>query len=151
MTTFNKKAITFKKMSLQFSINSSKYVHFWTLFLNTILILIKFLFQRYISCRNLNFDTKYEIWCHGYSQPSWKSGLVDDFAVCTKIFLEIIGSYKNVKQKFSLDSKVLTGLYYRAWTNWFTSKQLLSNDVSLRQEMRFFHIAITKPEFINWM
>ena len=151
MTTFNKKAITFKKMSLQFSINSSKYVHFWTLFLNTILILIKFLFQRYISCRNLNFDPTYEIWRHGYFPPSWKSELVDDFVVSTKIFLEVIGLYKNVKQKFSLHSKVFTGLYYRAWTNWVTSKQLLSNDVSLPQEMRFFLITITKPQFIKWM
>ena len=151
MTTFNKKAITFKKMSLQFSINSSKYVHFWTLFLNTILILIKFLFQRYISCRNLNFDPTYEIWRHGYFPPSWKSELVDDFVVSTKIFLEVIGLYKNVKQQFSLHSKVFTGLYYRAWTNWVTSKQLLSNDVSLPQEMRFFLITITKPQFIKWM
>ena len=138
-------------MSLQFSINSSKYVHFWTLFLNTILILIKFLFQRYISCRNLNFDPTYEIWRHGYFPPSWKSELVDDFVVSTKIFLEVIGLYKNVKQKFSLHSKVFTGLYYRAWTNWVTSKQLLSNDVSLPQEMRFFLITITKPQFIKWM
>ena len=52
LMNFNKKATTFKKVSLQFSINSSKYVHFWTLVLNTILILIKFLFQRYISCRH---------------------------------------------------------------------------------------------------
>ena len=136
-------------MSLQFSIKSSKYVHFWALFLNTILILIKFLFQRCISCRNLDFDPTYGIWRHGYFPPSSKSGVVDDFAVSTKIFLEVIGSYKNVKQKFSLDSKVFTGLYYRAWTNWLTSKQLLSNDVSLPQEMRFFPITITKPQFIN--
>ena len=50
--------------------------------------------------------------------PFWKSGilgLVDHFVVCTKIFLEVIGPYKNVKQEFSLDSKIFTGLYYRAW------------------------------------
>ena len=57
---------------------------------------------------------------HGDFAPFWKSlilGLLDGFVVCTKIFLEVIGPYKNVKQEFSLDSKVFTGLCYRAWTS----------------------------------
>ena len=58
-----------KKLQLlrtcQFSISSSKHVHFLTLVLNTILILRKFHFQRHISCRHLNFDLTYEIGCHG--------------------------------------------------------------------------------------
>ena len=44
-------------------------------------------------------------------------GLLYDFVVCTKIFLEVIGPYKNVKQDFSLDSIFFTGLCYRAWTS----------------------------------
>ena len=43
-------------MSLWFSINSSKYVHFWTLVVQKILILANFSFQQYISCRHFNFD-----------------------------------------------------------------------------------------------
>ena len=103
-------------MSLRFSINSSKYVHFWTLVLNTILILIKVAYQRYISRRHWNFDPTHEIWGHGDFPPFWKSGilrLVEDFVVCNKMFLEIMGPYKNVKQKFSVDSNIFTGLYYR--------------------------------------
>ena len=52
--------------------------------------------------------------------PFWKSEilrLVDHFVVCTKIFLEVIGPYKKVKQEFSVDSKVFTELYYRARTS----------------------------------
>ena len=56
-------------MSLRFSINSSKYVNFWTLVLKTILILIKLPFQRYVSCWHLNFDTTYENGQHGDFLP----------------------------------------------------------------------------------
>ena len=110
---FNKKATIFKNMSLRYSIKSWKYVHFWTLVLNTILILKKFPFQLYISCRHLNFDTTYEIGHHGNFLPFQKLGilrLVDNFVVCTKIFLEAIEPYKNVRQKISLNSKIFTGL-----------------------------------------
>ena len=116
MTIVNK-TYNFKNISFQFSINSSKYFHFWTLVIKTILILIKFLFQRYINCRYLNFDPTYENRQNGDFPLFWKSeilGLVDHFAVCTKIFLEVIGSYKNVKQEFSLDSKFFTGFFYMA-------------------------------------
>ena len=98
-------------MSLQFSLNSSKYVHSWTLAVNKILILIKFPFQRYISCRHLTFDPTYEIGCHGNFPPFRKSGilaLVDYFGVCTIIFLKFIGRYKNVKQDFFWTQKFLT-------------------------------------------
>ena len=108
---FNKKTTTFKNMSLQFSLNSSKYVHSWTLAVNKILILIKFPFQRYISCRHLTFDPTYEIGCHGNFPPFRKSGilaLVDYFGVCTIIFLKFIGRYKNVKQDFFWTQKFLT-------------------------------------------
>ena len=65
--------------------------------------------------------------------PFWKSGilgLVDHFVVCTKIFLEVIGPYKKVKQEFSLDWKIFTGLYYRARTNmlWKTFKWSVEAD-----------------------
>ena len=33
-----------------------------------------------------------------------------------QIFLQVIGPYKNVKQEFSQDSNIFTGLYYRTWT-----------------------------------
>ena len=46
---FSKKPLTFKDMSLRSSINSSKYVHFSTLVLKTILILMKFPFQQDIK------------------------------------------------------------------------------------------------------
>ena len=81
-------------MPFRFSINSSKYVHFWTLALQTILIMKKFPFQRYISCELI----------------------VDHFVVCINTFLEFIGSYNNVKQEFYLGSKFFRGLYYMAWT-----------------------------------
>ena len=114
-----KKHTTFKHTSLRFSINSSKHVHFWPLAIKTILILIRFHFQRYISCTHLKFDSTYENGRHVDFQPFWKLGileLADHFAVCTKIFLEVIGPYKNLKQEFSLESKIFTGLYYRDWT-----------------------------------
>ena len=110
LTIFNKKPTTFKNISLRFSVNSWKYVHFWILVFMTILILIKFPFQRYISGRHLNFGPTYENGHHGDFPSFWKSlilGLVDHCVVCTKIFLEVIGSYKNLKQEFSLDSKIL--------------------------------------------
>ena len=116
-----KKLTSFTNMSLQFSINSSKYIHFWTLVLKTILILIKFPLQRYISCRHLNFYSTYQNGCHGDFPPFWKLGilgLVDHFVVCSKIFLEVITPCKKVKVEFSLDSKIFTGLCYSAWTIW---------------------------------
>ena len=106
-------------MSLRFSISTLKYAHFWTLVVNTILILIKFPIQRYLSCRHLKFDPTYEIGHHGGFSPFWKLGilvLVDDSVLCIKTFLEVMGPYKNVKQKLSLDSKVFMGPYYMAWT-----------------------------------
>ena len=109
-----KKPTTFKNMFRQFSINSSKYVHFWTQVLKTILILIKFPFQRYISCRHLNYDPTYEDGRHSDFLPFWKLGtlvLVDHFVVCTKIFLDVIGLYKNVKEEFSLDSNIFMRRY----------------------------------------
>ena len=45
LTIFNKKATTYKNMSLRFSVNSLEYTHFWTLVLKTILILINFFFN----------------------------------------------------------------------------------------------------------
>ena len=86
------------------------------------LILIRFPFQQYISFRHLNFDPTCENKNHCDFSPFWKSenvGLVHHLAVCTKIFLEDIGlrTHKNVKQELSLDLKILTGLYCRAWTN----------------------------------
>ena len=93
---FNK-TYSFKNMSFRFSISSSKYVHFLTLVLKTILILIKFIFQRYISCRHLNFDPTYENGYDGDFLRFWKSailGLVDHFVVCTKLFLEVIRPYE---------------------------------------------------------
>ena len=119
-----KKPTTFKNMSLRFSISSLKYVCFWTLVFKTILILIKFPFQRYISCRHLNFDPMYDSGRYGDFPPLWKSGMlgiVDHFVVCIKIFLEFLGPYKNVKQEFSLDSKVFTELYYRGLTIQFSN------------------------------
>ena len=112
LTIFSK-TYNFKNMSFRFSINSSKHVHFWTLVLTTILILVKFPFQWYISCGHLNFDPTYENGHHDHFPAFWKSeilGLVDYFQVCTKSFLEVIGSYKNVKQEFSIDSKNFTEL-----------------------------------------
>ena len=88
LTIFNK-TYNFKNMSFRFSINSSKYVHFWNLVLKTILIPMKFPFQRYISCRNLNFDPTYENRHHGDFSPFWKLGilgLLDHFVVCTNFF-----------------------------------------------------------------
>lgn len=97
-----KKPITFRNMSRQFSIIISKYVHFWTLVLKTILKRIKFLFQQYISCRSLNFDPTYKNEYHGDFPLFWKSGiwgLVDHFVACTKMFLEV-----------SLGSRCFSGL-----------------------------------------
>ena len=54
------------------------------------------------------------IFCHFGNRGS--GGLVNHFVICTNIFLEIVGSYKNVKQGFVLDSKIFAELYYRAWT-----------------------------------
>ena len=86
------------------------------------LILIRFPFQQYISFRHLNFDLTCENKNHSDFLSFWKAenmGLVHHLAVCTKIFLEDIGlrTHKNVKQELSLDLKILTGLYCRAWTN----------------------------------
>ena len=114
-----KKPTTSKNMSLWFSINSSKYVHFWTLVVKAILILIKFPFQQYISCRHLNFDPAYENGCHSDFLPFWKLrtlGLLDHFVIWSKIFLEVIGPCKNLRQGFFLDLRIFMGLYYRAWT-----------------------------------
>ena len=97
-------------MPRRFSISSSKDVHFWTLVLKTILILIKFPFQRYMSCRHLNFDPTYEIGHHSGFLPFWKLGtlgLVGDFVVCTKIFLDVMGPYKNAKQTLFLNRNFL--------------------------------------------
>ena len=118
----------FKNISFQFSIDSSKHVDFWTLVLKTILILIKFPFQRNVSCKHLNLDFTYEkgtmvIFHHFENRGFW--GLIDHFAVCTKFFLEVIGPYKNVKQEFSLDTKNFTGLYYRAWSILIRKENLL--------------------------
>ena len=113
------KSTNLRIWSFQFSINSSKYVHFWILVLEKILILIKFPFQRYINCRHLDFVPTNENRHRGNFPLFWKSeisGLVDNFAVCTKIFLEVIGPYKNVKEELSLDSKTFMRFYYRAWT-----------------------------------
>ena len=108
LTIFHKKSTTFRIYFFQCSINSSKYVHFWTLVLKTMLTLIKFPFQRYISYRHLNFNATFENGCYG-DFPSFRKQeilrLLHYFAVCTKSFLEIIGPYKNVNQEFSLDSK----------------------------------------------
>ena len=117
MTIFDKNT-TFKNISLRFFISSSKYGHFWTTVLKTILILAEFPFQQYISCSHLNFDTTDEYGLHSGFLPLWKSrilALVDHFVVCTKLFMEVIEEYKNVKEELSLDSKIFTGHYYRAW------------------------------------
>ena len=112
-----KKPTTFKTMPLRFFINSSKYVHFWTLVLKTILILIKFPFQQYVNCRRLNFDPTYENGRHGDFPRFWKSGilgLVDHFVVCTKIFLDHKRTWnKNFlwTQKFLRNSITGLGLY----------------------------------------
>ena len=74
---------------------------------------------RYVNCRHLNFDPTFKIEGWGGFSPSWKFRileLVDHFVVFTQVVLEVIMPYKNVKQKFYLDSKIFTGLYYRAWT-----------------------------------
>ena len=58
----------------------------------------------------MNFDPTYENGCHVDFLSFRKSGilgLVDHFVVCIKIFLEVIGSYKNAKQEIFLDSKFL--------------------------------------------
>lgn len=67
-----------------------------------ILILIKFSFQQYLNCRDLNFYPTYENGYHGDFPRFWKSGIlrpVDSFVVCTKIFQKVIGPYKSVKQE----------------------------------------------------
>ena len=59
-------------------------------------------FQQYVNCRHLNFHPRYEYGRHGGFLPFRKSGilgLVDHLVFCTKTFLEVIGPYKNVKQK----------------------------------------------------
>ena len=43
-------------------------------------------------------------------------GLCDHFVVCTKLFMEVIEEYMNVKEELSLDSKFFMGHYYRVWT-----------------------------------
>ena len=88
-------------------------------FLKTILILIKFPFQQYISCRHLNFNPIYENRHYNGFLPFWKSqnlGLVDHLAICTKMFLEVIRPNKYMKQERSLDSKTFIGLCHRTWT-----------------------------------
>ena len=105
--------------------------NFCTLVLKKILILIKFPFQWYISCRHLNFDPTYENGHHGDFLPFWKLGifkLVDHFVVCTKIFLEVIGPYKKVKQEFSLDSKLFTCILW-------IQKDLLSLYYNLKAQL----------------
>ena len=79
---------------------------------NTVWILIKCPFQRYISCRHFNCDPAYEIGRHGYFPPFWKTGILGLVDNCTK--LELIGPHKNVKQDFFLDFKIFAGLCYRA-------------------------------------
>ena len=64
----------------------------------------------------MNVDPTYEIGRNDDFLPFWKLGileLVHDFVVCTEIFLEVIGPDKDVKQGFFMNSKFLTGLYYR--------------------------------------
>ena len=88
MTIFNSKATTYKNIPLRFSINSLKYAQLGTLVLKTILVLIKFPFQWYISCRHLNFDPTYKTGLHGDFLLFWNSRilrLVDDLVVPTKI------------------------------------------------------------------
>ena len=88
-------------------------------FLKTISILIKFPFQQYIICRHLNFNPIYENGHPNDFLPFWKSqnlGLVDHLAICTKMFLEVIGPYKYVKQELCLDLKIFMGPYHRTWT-----------------------------------
>ena len=134
------------QMYFPFSINSSKYVDFLTLVLNTILILIKFPFHQYISRRYLNFDPTDENGCHGDFPPLWKSeilGLADDFLVCTKD----IGQYNNVNEEFSLESKLFTGLCCRAWTIIDTIIFIFILDCSyeklkVKTSHRFIHVII---------
>ena len=133
MTIFNKKPTIFKNknISFRFSINNSKYVHFWTIALETILILLKFPLQQYKSCRHLNVDATYENGRHDGFPSYWKSGILglqDRFVVCTKFFLEVTGWYRNLKQEFSLDSKIFTGLYYRTWIICFKTAKLVLED-----------------------
>ena len=87
--------------------------------LKTIPILIKFPFQQYIICRHLNFNPIYENGHHNDFLRFWKSqnlGLFGHLAIGTKMFLEVIGPHKYVKQELCLDSKIFMGLYHRTST-----------------------------------
>ena len=125
-----KKSTTFKNMSLQFSINSSKYVHFWTLVLKTILILIEFLFQRYVSCRHFNFDPTYEIGRHGHFPSFWKLeilGLIYDFLVSNKIFWKSQGHIRTWNNNFS-ELKNFYGTLFQGLDYLFLSTLSALND-----------------------
>ena len=103
--TYNFKKMSFWFLSIEYRNMSNFEPHF----------LRQFPFQWYITCRHLNFDPTYENRHHGNFSPFWKLGileLVDHFVICTKIFLEVIGPYKNVKQEFALGAKTVMGLYY---------------------------------------
>ena len=118
-------------MSLRFSLNSSKYVHFWTLVLKT------------INPNKISFTTIYKLqafehrphvsnWVPHFP-PFWKFGilgLVDDFMVCIKIFVEVIWPCKNLKQQFFQSSKNFyeTGLGLK--TFWGFTKKCENKNLS---------------------
>ena len=113
-----KRPTIFTKMSLRFSINSLKCVHFWTLLFNTVLILITFPFQRYISCRHLTFDTTYENGCHGDFPLFWKWDIGASWPFCG-LHQNFSGSDSHIRmwnkdflltQKFLRDSIIGLGL-----------------------------------------
>ena len=63
------------------------------------------------------------ILCH-FGNPGF-SELVDRFAICVKVFLEVIGPFMNLKQELSLDSKTFIGfrvVYYGATQDTFHTK-----------------------------
>ena len=139
-------------MSLQFSMNSSKYVHFWTLVLNTILILIKFIFQRYVSCRHLNFDPTYKIGRHGDFPSFWKLeilGLIDDFLVSTKIFWKSQGHIRTWNNNLSglnnFYGTLFQGMDYLFLSTLSALKDFLNNYDSVMIIMRDF--SATKELF----
>ena len=102
---YQKKPTTFKNMSLQFSINSSKYVHFWTLVIQEILILANLSFWWYISCRHFNFDPltpTYENGHQGNFPQFWRSRICVFCGLCHIYFLWT--------QKFLWDSITALGL-----------------------------------------
>lgn len=113
-------------MSLQVSINNSKNIHIWTLLLKAMLILMKFPFQQYKSCWQLNFDPTCDNGCHGalplQNREVWGSLTILWFA--PHFFLNSQG-HKNVKREICLDSKMFTGIYSRDWTMYVKQKKSL--------------------------